>query len=76
MYINSYSYESTDISATIETAKADLNRNQEIVIFDSKNPFSFNDLLFRYKYIANQKVYAILTIPNKDNLKVSLFKLF
>lgn len=46
-----------------------LSENQEIIVVDSKSPFSFNDLLFRYKYISNQKVYAILTFPKDDNSK-------
>ncbi len=58
------SYEEVDISNHIRNIELKLSQNQEIIVFNSKNPFSFNDLLFRYKYISNQKAYAILTIPN------------
>ena len=66
------SYEEVDVSDHIRIIKSQLSRNQEIIVFNSKNPFSFNDLLFRAKYIGNQKVYAILTIPDKYNLKDKL----
>ena len=66
------SYREIDISSQVRTVKSKLSPNQEIIVFDSKNPFSFNDLLFRYKYIKNQKVYAILTIPEKYNSKNKL----
>ena len=64
------SYIETDISNQIRIVESNLSSNQEIIVFDSKNPFSFNDLLFRYKHITNQKVYAILTFPDKDNPKI------
>ena len=70
MYINSYSYESTDISAAIEKAKVNLNRNQEIVIFDSKNPFNFYDIFKRVHKIEDQQVFGVLSVP-KTNGKES-----
>ena len=44
------SYEEVDISNHILNVESKLSHNQEIIVFNSKNPFSFNDLLFRYKY--------------------------
>jgi len=64
------SYIETDISNQIRMVESNLSSNQEIIVFDSKNPFSFNDLLFRYKHITNQKVYAILTFPDKNKTKI------
>ena len=66
------SYSEVDISSHIRAVQSKLSKDQEIIVFDSKNPFSFNDLLFRYKHITNQKVYAILTIPDDYGSKIDL----
>ena len=63
IYLNSYSYESADISAEIEKVKVNLSRNQEIVIFDSKNPFNFYDIFKRVDKIEDQQVFGVLSIP-------------
>ena len=57
-------YNSLDISQAIDSAKATLKDNQEIVIFDSKNPFNFYDVLFKIDKISDQHVFGILTKPN------------
>ena len=35
------SYETLDITHALEKARTELKENQEIVVFDSKNPFNF-----------------------------------
>jgi len=59
------SYNTLDIAHAIDKAKTTLKDNQEIVVFDSKNPFNFYDVFHRIDNIADQKVYGILTKPNK-----------
>ena len=61
------SYDQVDISAILKEVEKDLDKNQEIIILQSKNSFSFHDLLFRYKKSMDQDVYGILTFP--DNAK-------
>ena len=63
------SYLEVDISNEIQVVASNLSDNQEIIVFDSKNPFNFNDLLYRYKYTSNQKVYGILTFPKNSKSK-------
>ena len=56
-------YKKVDISSELELVKKTLSPNQSIVLLDSKNPFSFNDLLFRFNAVTNQQVYGVLTMP-------------
>ncbi len=58
------SYDTVDISVALEKARLELKGNQEIVVFDSKNPFNFYDVFHRMESIANQQVYGILTKPD------------
>ncbi len=58
------SYETLDISAALEKAQESLKDSQEIVVFDSKNPFNFYDVIHRMENIADQQVYGILTKPD------------
>jgi len=58
------SYDTLDISAALEKARSELKGNQEIVVFDSKNPFNFYDVFHRIDNIAGQQVYGILTKPD------------
>ena len=62
------SYKTLDITHAIDKAKATLKANQEIVVFDSKNPFNFYDVFHRMDEISDQKVFGILTKP--DNIDV------
>ena len=62
------SYDTLDISAALGEAQTTLKDNQEIVVFNSKNPFSFYDVFHRIDKIADQKVFGILTKP--DNIGV------
>ena len=62
------SYKTWDITPSIDKAKLELNDNQEIVIFNSKNPFNFFDIFNRIDDISDQEVFGILTKP--DTLKV------
>ena len=41
------SYKTLDIAHAIDQAKVTLKDNQEIVIFNSKNPFNFYDVFHR-----------------------------
>ena len=58
------SYDTIDISATLENARSVLKDNQEIIVFDSKNPFNFYDIFHRMENITDQQVYGILTKPD------------
>lgn len=58
------SYDTVDISKALSEAETSLQSNQEIIIFDSKNPFNFYDIFNRMDQISDQKVYGILTKPN------------
>ena len=58
------SYNTLDITHAIDEARTTLKDNQEIVVFDSKNPFNFYDVFNRIDNIADQKVYGILTKPD------------
>ena len=58
------SYDTIDISAALEKARIALKDNQEIIVFDSKNPFNFYDVFHRIENIADQQVYGILTKPD------------
>ena len=62
------SYDTLDISAALGKAKETLKENQEVLVFDSKNPFNFYDVFHRIDQIADQKVFGILTKP--DNIGV------
>jgi len=56
-------YKEIDISDEIEEVKKTLIDGQHLIILESKNPFNFNDLIFRSNNITNQKVYGILSFP-------------
>ena len=58
------SYESLDITGALNKAKSILKPNQEIVTFESKNPFNFYDIFNRIDEISDQKVFGILTKPD------------
>ena len=58
------SYETVNIDTTIRKAYSELNMNQEVVVFDSKNPFNFHDIFNKIDKISNQQVYGILTKPD------------
>ena len=48
------SYDTLDITHAIEKARSELKENQEIVVFDSKNPFNFYDIFNRIEEISYQ----------------------
>jgi len=62
------SYKTLDITRALDTAKITLKDNQEIVVFDSKNPFNFYDVFHRMDEISDQKVFGILSKPNKSGV--------
>ena len=59
------SYTTLDITHAIDEAKTTLKDNQEIVVFDSKNPFNFYDVFHRMYEISDQKVFGILAKPDE-----------
>ena len=67
------SYESLEISPALEKAQLELKDNQEIVIFNSKNPFNFYDIFHRIDKIADQEVFGILTKPIFPENKLLVF---
>lgn len=58
------SYNTLDISVALDQAQKTLKPNQEIVLFQSKNPFNFYDIFNRITDIADQNVFGILTKPD------------
>ena len=65
-------YSEVDITDALNAARANLKQNQEILVFDSKNPFNFRDILRDLDQVSNQRVYAVLTYPEikKDRYPV------
>ena len=62
------SYDTLDISPALEKARKKLKENQEIVVFDSKNPFNFHVIFNVMNEISDQKVFGILTKPDKEGV--------
>ena len=62
------SYDALDISEALDEARATLKNNQEILVFDSKNPFNFYDVFNRIDQIADQKVFGIMTKPDNSGI--------
>ena len=62
------SYKTLDIAHAIEKARTELKENQEIVVFDSKNPFNFHDIFNAMDEVSDQKVFGILTKPEKEGV--------
>jgi dienelactone hydrolase len=63
LFLSRTTYDQVDISNALNKAKANLKVNQEIIVFDSKNPFNFRDVLSDLDKVSDQEVYAILTYP-------------
>ena len=65
-------YDTTDIHPIIQEQVAELKANQEVIIFDSKNPFSFYDVFHNFDNVSDQEVYGVLTYPEikKDQYPV------
>ena len=61
-------YESINISNALAEARSMLKDNQEIIVFDSKNPFNFHDIFNGMEDIADQQVFGILTKPNEEDV--------
>ena len=61
-------YESIDISEALLSVRSTLKNNQEIVVFDSKNPFNFHDIFKNMENVADQEVFGILTKPNGEDV--------
>ena len=58
------SYDTLDISKALERAHRSIKPNQEIVAFESKNPFNFYDIFNRSDDISVQDVFGILSKPD------------
>ena len=63
LFLSRTTYDQVDISNALNKAKANLKVNQEIILFDSKNPFNFRDILSDLEKVSDQEVYAVLTYP-------------
>ena len=61
-------YESINISEALSVARSTLKENQEIIVFDSKNPFNFHDIFQNMENVADQQVFGILTKPNEGDI--------
>ena len=64
-YLYSYrtTYDEFDNSLILDGLESNMKSNQEILIFDSKNPFNFYDIINNIDNVSNQTVYGILTYP-------------
>ena len=58
-------YKSVDITSAVRLAHEALMPNQEIIQFESKNPFNFYDIFNRIDKMSSQKVYGVLTKPDR-----------
>ena len=72
IYNHRTTYDNFNNEDIINDVKVNLDSNQEIVIFESKNPFNFFDILHDLEKTSNQTVYAIITYPEiiKDKYEV------
>ena len=66
------SYDTLDISAALGKAKATLKDNQEIVVFNSKNPFNFYDVFHRIDKISDQLSSYTEGKGNQDRIEPNL----
>ena len=66
------SYNEVDISQELKKVKEGLSINQELIVFNSKNPFNFNDLMFRINSVSNQQAYGILSYPDSETKNLPL----
>ena len=64
LFLYKTKYDEVDISDALKTAVSELKENQQILVFDSKNPFNFHDILNNLDNVSNQEVYGILTYPD------------
>ena len=73
-YIYSYrtTYNEYDNKSIINNVSNNLQKNQELLVFESKNPFNFYDVINNLDIVSNQIVYGILTYPKikKDKYKI------
>ena len=72
LFLHRTKYDQVDISNALKIATLELNENQQIIIFDSKNPFNFHDILNNLDNVSSQEVYGVLTYPEvkKDQYPV------
>ena len=61
-------YNTINISDELKKARSELKTNQELIVFKSKNPFNFKDIIKNLDIVSEQDVYAIITYP-EDNSK-------
>ena len=62
-------YDTVDIYTAVQKTVSELGENQEILIFDSKNPFNFYDVFHNLDKISDQEVYGVLTYPDEKKEK-------
>ena len=65
-------YDEYDISPLLREVRETLNKDQELVVFNSKNPFNFYDIINNMNIISNQNVYGIITYPKETKEKYPL----
>ena len=72
LFLHKTKYDEVDISDALKAAVSELKENQQIVVFDSKNPFNFHDILNNLDNVSDQEVYGVLTYPDakKDQYPV------
>ena len=56
----------------IKNISSSLKDNQELLIFKSKNPFNFYDILNNLENVSNQVVYGVITYPEIEKDKYPL----
>ena len=64
LFLHKTKYDTVDISESLKIAISNLKDNQQIVVFDSKNPFNFYDILNNLDNVSNQEVFGVLTYPS------------
>ena len=63
IYSHSTTYDEFNNDEILKSISLNLKENQEMLVFKSKNPFNFYDILNNLENTSNQTVYGIITYP-------------
>ena len=63
LFLHKTKYDQVDITEALKIAASEIKENQQIIVFESKNPFNFHDILNNLDNVSIQEVYGVLTYP-------------
>ena len=72
VYNHRTTYDEYNNDDVIENISNNLKENQELLIFKSKNPFNFYDILNNLDKVSDQVVFGIITYPDIQRDKYPL----